>query len=402
MMTWVWKDAPLVKYSDNDKTFMSGVWLDLLDAIIFSSYIEHTAVQNPHYGLVGGVESDDVGRPCMSALGRDCKGTLHDYVWFFWFLAISTSLLSPTIYTMLMFLDKDPDEKRKSDDALNDCKKHVHLLNEVKARADLNEALQLQLAEYTAGDSGDADPPKHRVVVHSSGRCGAAVACNDDADFGCYMVTFDDDKTTEKVKVDDLYPYVDHHIDYCGERCCHGWFHPHYLSPSKPKHQLDVFERRAKWIDAIRAAFCFEIPFFVFRLYFDLWLGGFPSIFLLKNFVMGVIAFMLVLSCGNEGATCCSMHPIKTVNGAIKGSKLTKAFVGPSALVRLATDLYDNGIKQTLEDQKKDLEAAQTWLIVERKKWKDKGEEAEVYHDAISALQKRMDLIDKKEKMLHV
>jgi len=381
---------------------MSNVWLDLLDAIIFSSYINHPAVQNPHYGLVGGVESDDVGRPCMSALGRDCKGTLHDYVWFFWFLAISTALLSPTIYTMMMCLDKDEDEKRKSDDALDDCKKHVHLLNEKKARADLNEALQLQLSEYSAGESSDADPPKHRVIVHSSDRRGEAVVCTDDADYGFYMVTFDDNKETEKVKVDDLYPDVDAHIDYFGHRCCHGWFHPHYLMPSKPKHQVDQFERRAKWVDAFRAAFCLEIPFFCFRLYFDVWLGGFPSIFLLKNFVMGVIAVMLFLSCGNEGATCCSMHPIKSVNGIIKGSKLTKAFVGPSALVRLANDLYDQGVKQSLEDQKKDLEAAQTWMIVERKKWKDKGEKADMYKEAVEGLQKRMDLIDKKESMLHV
>ena len=338
----------------------------------------------------------------MSALGRDCKGTLHDYVWFFWFLAFTTALLSPTIYTMCICFDKPDEDKRKSDDALDDLKKHVHLLNEVKAKNDLNEALQLQLDEYVHGLSSDADPPKHRVVVHSENRRGEAVVCTDEADFGYYMVTFDDNGDPKKVLVKDLYPDVDHHIDYCGERCCHGWFHPHYLAPSKPKHQLDQFERRAKWVDAARAAFCLEIPFFIFRFYFDLWLGGFPSIFLLKNLVMGVIAFMLFLSCGNEGATCCSMHPIKTVNGAIKGSKLTKAFVGPSALVRLATDLYDQGKKNTLDAQKKDLEAAQTWMIVERKKWKDKGEDALVYHDALAAMQKRLDKIDKKEKMLHI
>merc|ERR1719272_2023645 len=109
---------------------------------------------------------------------------------------------------------------------------------------------------------------------------------------------------------------------------------------------------------------------------------------------------MTVLACGKEEATCLNYTPIKSTNALIKGSKLSKIIIGPSALFRLAAEVYENGVKQTLEDEKAGLQIQQTWVAVERKRMLDNGQghTGDAYHDALKNLQQKIDLLDKREK----
>lgn len=401
VMTWVWMDVPLVKFTAADKTFVGGVWLDILDCLMFTSYLEHPATVNPVYGLVG--SGPDKGRPCESALGRDCVATLYSYVWIAWMVAMTSSILAPAVYTALKYLDPVEDKKDDVDDAFATLQKHVKLLNEKRCRDDLDQLLQSQTKAYATHDLEEG-PATHRVHTgrHKTKRLGLATEVEDQC--GMYKVKYDSgDPTEATVSVTELRPDMTHVSDPFGHKCCHGWGRVKYLFPAKDKNQEYAFERRANFVNAARSAFCLEIPFVILRFYFDVYLGRGISIFFIKNVVFSFTTFLTVLACGKEEATIFNYTPIASINAHIKGSKLSKIMIGPDAMFRLATELYENGVKQTLEDEKAALQAQKTWVTVERKRQLEqgKGKSGDAYHDALKKLTDKMDMIDKKEKTIH-
>jgi len=403
VMTWVWMDVPLVKFTAADKTFVGGVWLDILDCLMFTSYLEHPATIFPNFGLVG--SGPDKGRPCESALGRACEGSLYYYVWTAWIVAMTTSILAPAVYTAVKYLDPVEDKKDDVEDAFAKLQKHVKLLNEKRCRDDLDELLQKQTKSYMKNDLEEG-VTSHRVHTgrHKAKRLGEGIM--HETQCGMYHVKHDsnDEPKEADVMVTDLRPDMTHVSHPCGKKCCHGWLRVQYLFPEKDKNIEYCFERRAGFVNAARSAFCLEIPFLILRFYFDVYLGHGLSIFFLKNLVFAVTTFLTVLACGKEEATCCNHTPIKSTNKIIKGSKLSKIMIGPDAMFRLATELYQNGVKQTLEDEKASLEAQKTWVVVERKRMLDagKGQSGDTYHDALKKLQDKIDLINKQEKTIHV
>jgi len=304
----------------------------------------------------------------------------------------------------LKFLDPVADKKDDVDDAYATLQKHVKLLNEKRCRDDLDDLLKKQTNAYMKNDLEEG-VQSHRVHTgrHKDKRPGMATMVEDQC--GMYLVKHDSgDPAEETVLVTKLRPDMTHVSDPFGEKCCHGWGRVKYLFPEKDKNQEYAFERRAGFINAARSAFCLEIPFLILRLYFDVYLGHGISLFVIKNAVFAVTTFLTVLACGKEEATCCNYTPVKSVNALIKGSKLSKIIIGPDAMFRLATELYQNGVKQTLEDEKASLQAQKTWVTVERKRMLDKGQgfSGDAYHDAMKKLQDKIDLIDKKEKTIHV
>jgi len=392
-MSWVWMDVPLIKFSADDKDFMQAIWLDILDAVVFGDYILRAEVQFPDHGLVGVGSAQ--GRMCTSALGRDCEGSLHNLLWFVWLLALSSSIICPTVYTALKFLNHQKEKGRSLDDAIVDLTHNIRLLSEKKAATNLDEALQLQLATYHDADS---DEEEQRVVEHGSNKPGMATMKDGS---GMYHVKFDD-KTEADVPVDTLDPDFDHHKDCFGHKCCHGWFKAKYLSPQK-KHKLDAWERRAKWFNAVRTIFCLELWFLCFRFYFDVYLGHGVSILFLKNIVWFIINFMLIFSCGNESATICNGTPIRNITQTIKGTKLSKIMVGPAAMFRVATEMYESKLKQGIECKKHDLEAMKAWLCVEKEKVGDmQPHDTAKYKAAIEDVENNISLLDKKEKEIHI
>jgi len=417
VLSWIWMNAPLVTFTPDDKDFIANVWLEVLDCAVFGQYILHAAVQYPAFGLVG--FGSEKGRLCSNAtVGGECDTMLHDYIWICWLVAFVTTLLTPTLYTMFKFLNKDKEQNRSLDDAIVDLNHSVKVLARKKSAHHLEEALHMQLDVYHDADSEDEE---HTVKVgvydkeESSKRIGdrrgfATMNLPEDnkreaeRNYGKYTVTFHDAKKDEEpviVPVKDLELDFEEHKKMCGKKCCHGWMRCKYLNPQR-KHKLDAFERRAKWLNAVRTLVLLEFPFLCFRFYFDIVLGGSVSIMFLKNLIWCCIHVMLLFSCGNDAATCLQMTPIRSIMSTIKGTKLSTVFIAPAAMFQVAAQVYEARLSLGIQSQIADLEGHKAWLMCERRKGKDAGLDTTAYKNEYHKMDKKIDELSARAAEIHM
>ncbi len=126
---------------------------------------------------------------------------------------------------------------------------------------------------------------------------------------------------------------------------------------------------RAEVLEAIRSLFCLELPFFLWRFYFEFGkftLTGSNIILLLKNFVFGLHDLLVLFSCNNTGMTCLGTQVLESLNTLTKGSAVSSVFVGPAGFARVAADLGTNMQKGKLEQRKAALQTQKAWMLVDR------------------------------------
>jgi len=428
-LTMIWKDDPLIKLAATDKEFLSGAFLDILDAVMFGKYVVNYAVVAPAKGIG---ENKRYLEPDHSLW----NATFWTFV-----VGFTLSLMSPALYTIFHYCDVDGEDHRTVANATEDLLAHIRLLDDEGCDKYVEEAIQLQKKEYmdSADDDGDGDIEEHPVTVFSdekhAGPSGYAPIADVEGLMGvdveegreaiaslgdqpaCYNVEYHDGlrpSQESNVPVAHIHADLSQHSKMCGPKCCWGWFRSKTLSPHG-KHKMDIYERRAKFLDAVRSCFFLELPFFCFRVYFDIICGKGVSILLVKNAVWGFVDFLTILSCGNEKATCLSGQPIITVTKLVASTKLNKIMVAPAGLFRVATDCAVSSLKSGDEQEKRKLSEHKAWLVLEREKLeKDDadgnravytpGLEPEgyvAYSSEINKLDKRINVIAKAEKATH-
>eukprot|EP00747_Dinoflagellata_sp_TGD_P183584 gnl/TRDRNA2_/TRDRNA2_38549_c0_seq1.p1 gnl/TRDRNA2_/TRDRNA2_38549_c0~~gnl/TRDRNA2_/TRDRNA2_38549_c0_seq1.p1 ORF type:complete len:655 (-),score=103.65 gnl/TRDRNA2_/TRDRNA2_38549_c0_seq1:76-1986(-) len=407
-MSWVWHDIPIIKVDAFDKQFLEGVWLDVLDAVVFAStFIMSDAVVLPTYGLAG--EGSEKGRKCLEA-DVECNEFWSPLIWTIWIVTATFALLSPTLYTAFKFCDHDDAKPRDVDMAMADLLNSIHLLKENKAASYLTETIELQTAKYAAAHDGPDEQQKVYVVPSSMGNGVAEYdLLNSDQDPGRpataqmsanrpgeYDVTYTDglEPETETVPVEEIRPDMDDQTKMCGKHCCRGWLNCHYLTDD---FWTDGFERFATLLDVYRGFFFLDLPYAIIRFHFDIMQGNISFLFL-KNLVFCILAVMQMLSCGNDAATCCGCTPIKTISSVIKGTKMASIWVGPSGMFRIAADTVANVGQLTLDDKIAKLDQHKAWLLVEKEKALEMGEAGKAakitYMEQVQLVEQQIDFLE--------
>lgn len=382
-MSWVWKDVPFIKMTAADMDFLNTVWLTILDSTVFgSTYTLAWDVVNPRHGI---------GPDGRAQEAQDSYSTM---IWYVWMIGSVSSLLVPALYIMFGFLDVGDDSADQSlDNATCKLMRSIQMLDNEGAKELADEAIRLQIQVY---DEADGDTEEHPVVLKTEdGAVRRGVAMMSQARRDVYLVKFDDGEE-EEVEVANLEPTFTRQSNSCtSPNCCKGWLDSAYLTPENTK---DTWERRCNYFNTLRELIFIEAPYGCIRFYFDIWLGGWPTIMLLKNIVWGVIDVLLLLSCGNEKATCMMYTPIEFVRHMVKGSKMAAIWIGPAGMFRIGADMAQQAAADIMEAKKDRLIVHKAWLVLQREKVEGLGRNTG--EDVAEALQSFDTAIGKVEEAI--
>lgn len=419
VMSWMIRDTPMLPASQEYSNFMNGCWLDILDAVLFGDYILNKKVWYPAYGIRAEPPAD-VG------LAGPEDDEMQVKVWRCWVLALSTAVIAPVLYTVFRREDAHTRVASRAEETqtVDECMKHlvhnIRLLDRKGAASSLESTLRLQKEHYISASAAD---DLHPVLVYEeepsilteglvtgrgSSRKGMArlhhEALGSKGGWGHYRVKYDGDDVEEMVPVDHIEPVLEEHARMCGPKCCWGWCGISSLKCEGPRRQY--FERWAAVLDACRSLFLLELPFFMWRLYFDSAdLGSNTISFLmLKNLVWGLTDFLTILACGNDKATCLAYQPIQFVTTHINGTILSFIWVGPAGLFRLVADVLIKSAEDRIAARQNQATVHKAWLIVERQKAIDcsNDDAAELYDSEIARLDGLIDDLNKEAAMNHL
>jgi len=387
-IAWTIKDLPIVPSSAQSSGFLQGCWLDLMDSVVFGAYLSNNKVLYPKYGI-------DLSDGTAADVQDDFSIRLLIYTWL---VAFVLATLSPALYTFYSHSEEEEEGtgagtgtgSAPSDFAQSAEKliRSLQLLERQSALDHLEECLAVQRELY-AQQSIEADcslmvhvaPEKDEDSedLFKKGRTQALAAVGGLAlrpgkattqRGGTYSIQYTDGSSSEEeiVPVGRVFPDVSTAAQQsvCGPGCCKGWCGAGDLG--------DNFERKANVIDSVRSLFSLEVPFLLWRLYFEwdgLTIGSFALILMLKNLVWAVMDLLTILSCGDQTVTFLGMMPVSILSEALEGSPLSSVFVGPAGLFSIAASAERKVVAKSIEANRRDLKARKAWLIIERQKADD-------------------------------
>ena len=129
------------------------------------------------------------------------------------------------------------------------------------------------------------------------------------------------------------------------------------------------FEEVASVLDAARSLLFLQLPFMIWRLWFDsfsvdvLQLGN-RTLLISKNAIWGAINLIQILSCGDEKATLCGWQPLKALHSAAD-SQFGKVWVGPNGMTAFVAEHLGAMEKERTATNKHLLESHRDWLMNE-------------------------------------
>eukprot|EP00927_Polykrikos_kofoidii_P057492 TRINITY_DN5162_c0_g1_i2.p1 TRINITY_DN5162_c0_g1~~TRINITY_DN5162_c0_g1_i2.p1 ORF type:complete len:692 (-),score=102.19 TRINITY_DN5162_c0_g1_i2:719-2794(-) len=408
VMSWMTHDSPMLPSSSAYTNFMTGVWLDILDAVIFGDYVLNKKVWYPTYGILA--------EPASQEGYAGPENTWPQLmVWRLWLLAFISAVLSPVVYTFFRRADAaedvDPSERNVSH-AITNLLHSIRLLDKGSASEALELTLDLQRAEYMTNCSindthrvrvRDAMSQAGGFAIRSQGRIGRA-RLDERQGFGKYRINFDDGEE-DVVHVSQLEPAFEGDWRMWGPKCCWGWCGKSGAC-SRRISKRQRFERVAAVLDSLRSLFLLELPFFLLRLHFESTHFDTNTVdfLMLKNFVWAITDFLTIIACGNHDATCFTVRPIRWVTDHIDGTILSFIWVGPGGLFRVATDATIKTVADRIEAQRQDVCMHKAWLVIEQSKAMERGssEAVAAYRDEISRLDVLLADLDKQEAMNHM
>ena len=335
-----------------ERSFTQGTWLDVLDAVIFSEFLNKNEVRYPAYGFT--VD----GKPQL----RDLRPLAGLYIT--WLTAFSAVILSRIVYTALV-----PAVEENGDAGTKPA-------NAEDADADTKEAPQGFPVRVVHDQESEEE---HRFFTHCTTKdvqldlLGRAVAQAP----GSYLVTYDDpDVEPEVVSADRLAPLLDYVVDIQAmeeaaevrvKAECTGWLDCSTLCVGS---RYERFNHRARVLDAMRSLFLLQLPFMLWRLYFDAFtvnvvtLGG-NFMLIAKNFVWCLMDLAIILSCTRKDASICSWKPIEFLERAAE-SRFGQVWVGPNGMVALVAEVGGSARVAQLERRKAYLESYKRWILSEQ------------------------------------
>jgi len=336
-------------------------------------------------------------------------------------------------------------EVRTYASSVADLLKNLRMLHSKRSHALVEEAVKLQLEQYVSDSGGPADEhavyvlegdgasssdasplnfagsfkkitpamttanlkdgfdPLHAFPEYANARPGLATH----RDGILYSIRYTDGgkPRDEIVNVTRLAPREREHHE--GSRnCASGWC-------SGPQSAHEPFEVRAEVLDAMRSLYLLELPFLLWRLYFEwnsLTVNSFTYIVMAKNVVWGFHDLLVILSCNNPAATIFGHAPLPALSTMINGSAMSSVFIGPAGLFRIAADFTTATLKQRFDDSRQVLNFHKAWLLVERERliqsrsrgrWESAEAEMTAFSEAIQWVSSHMDALDKEEEMIH-
>lgn len=410
-ISWTLKDLPIVPKSAQSSGFLNGCWLDLMDSVVFGAYLVNDKVMFPNYGIVYG----------SGTAAQSQDHSTIDRLRLTWFVAFVLATLSPVVYTFCSRSGEGegasgaPHEFAQSAESLV---RSLQLLDRQSALDRLEECLEIQREAY-AQQSAEAN---HSLMVYvapeeSGGPIGASPSLGrfsagmgvaalrpgkaTTLRGGTYQIMYTDGGSDDEiVPVSRVYPDVKGTAQSSafGPGCCKGWCGAAGLDGD--------FQRKAAVIDAIRSLFFLEVPFFLWRFYFEwdgLTIGSFVIILMLKNLVWAIMDFLTILSCGDSSVTCLGMMPVSMLSEALEGSQLSSVWVGPAGLFSLAAEAERKQVAMSIEAQRSKLNARKAWLIIERQKAEDDhdAEARAVLTTEIERVEGQLEGLNVQEKMNH-
>ncbi|CAK0897309.1 unnamed protein product [Prorocentrum cordatum] len=414
-ISWTLKDLPIVPSSAQSSGFLNGCWLDLMDAVVFDAYLVNDRVLYPKYGIDSDGTAAEKDEDYMNLLRLT------------WIVVFVLATLSPALYTSYSHSGEE-DDGAGTENAPRDFAhsaesliRSLQMLERQSALDHVEECLAIQREAYAqhSVEAGEAvlvkvAPEGHEKLVTAdkllqdlflaaggrAPRPGQATMLHG----GTYSVQFtdmsDSNSDDEIVPVSRVYPDASAEAEkrMCRPGCCSGWCGVAGLNGK--------FQRKATLIDSVRSLFFLEVPFFLWRLYFEwdgLTFGSFVVILMLKNFVWAIMDFLTILSCGDNAATCLGMMPVSMLSEALEGSALSSVSVGPAGLFSLAAATARKQVAISIKEQRSKLKVRNAWLIIERQKAED-GHDVEaiaVLTEEINRVEGQLKVLDEQEKMNH-
>jgi len=423
-LSWVLLDNPILLDQTAYHDFTSGVWLDILDAVVFSTYILNDKVRNPAYGIAadGGPEAKD---HFMMLL-----------LWRCWVLSFTTAMLSPLVF--LLFFPASMQKQKDTEDApvtletaTVQLMDHVRRLDRTKAREVLDIVLELQEESYVQSSSEShpvlvEDPHDHAggkdeygilekvtTVFDSINETWKGDSCRTGMarriDGARYDVKYSDglEPKEEKVSIDRLEPSQEASQSWFGHGCIAGWCNFKFLKrqPEAEETQAEIYQRQANFIDALRSLLFLEAPYLLWRVYFEwsgLTLTSSAVIFMAKNLLWGIHDLMVILACGSDGAVLFHRNPVKEFSAFLNGSAVSTIFVGPAGVFSLAAKFGNKALSSRLEQDRDRMVLFRTWLMVERAKVDEWDKAAlTVYKEQIEEINGKIDDIEMSIKLNH-
>lgn len=305
--------------------FSKTAYLDILDAVIFSENLNEDIVRCPAYGI--------------SRSGKPQARTLVPYysVYATFAVAFSTVLLSQMMYTLFVpRVEEDDSDDEEGDDLLQDVEEQADVTN----KAAVDQSVRVAMAS----DKTFSLLSRRATILElaSDGTRRGHVLRRESP--GMYRVKFSDGLEPSElvVSIDDL---VSPDIDEAGlegangaenfvQEGCHGWLK---ISALNKGSRLARFEKKAMVLDALRSLLCLQVPFMLWRLYFDafkvdlLEFAG-RTMLIAKNAIWAALDLVKILSCSNKEATCFTVKPMSVISSAAD-SKFGHVWVGPSGMV---------------------------------------------------------------------
>mmetsp|Transcript_40369 Transcript_40369/g.73119 ORF Transcript_40369/g.73119 Transcript_40369/m.73119 type:complete len:669 (+) Transcript_40369:68-2074(+) len=422
-MRWILTQNPMLPDLAND-AFIKGVTLDILDAVIFGQLMLNDRLLFPKKGI-------RYDPPDRRGLAGPTDGTMYTWFFYVWVVGFVLAVVAPAIYTFFKKheVDRAAVKPRTYADAVNDLMRSLRLLSHKQSSALVDEALELQRADYVKQSEGVDH--QHPVRVHfldgdqeDDGRNDLQIAARRagiDAGFleegssrpglatlsspGFYNVLFTDgEEPTEEedVVVTRLQADLEQHAKPFNPDCCKGWGDVNRLRGN--------FAKKADITDAFRSLFFLELPFLLGRLYILRDSLSFDSFFLIpmmKNLVWASVDLLTLLSCGNENATACGAAPLKNLMALITGTGFSSVFVGPAGLFSIATQFTTAAAGQAMEAQKNVLNVHRAWVVVERERVQHQDPKAgkaghlREYDKELASIDHQLEEIDKAKSLNH-
>ncbi|CAL1166779.1 unnamed protein product [Cladocopium goreaui] len=348
--------------------FTKDSWLDILDAVIFSTNLEFPYVRNPAYGF-----SSD-GSPQK----RDTWRVHAVYATFA--IAFASAICSSIIYSALV---PAPDDSAVAEKEVSDT-----------LELDGNEGQMVMLYQELSDDEPGLLCADHGPRTARTGR-----ALRQDLEGGTYLVRFTDGEEPETgiFPLHQLNPdFSKDESDTMDQPCCSGWLHLEELETGGDR--LLLFERRAQVLDAFRSLLCLQLPFLVWRLYFnsfqlDFVAWGGTTMLIGKNALWGLLDIVKILSCGRPDAVLCRCRPVEYLQKATN-SKLGQVWVGPSGLVAFMVEIAGSLRAKRLQHREMKIQQHIEWLITESQKTKNH----QLYATRLQEVQRELVVIQEKKQ----
>eukprot|EP00435_Cladocopium_sp_Y103_P013720 s2308_g3.t1 len=371
--------------------FSKTAYLDILDAVIFSENLNEDLVRCPAYGI--------------SSSGKPQAKTLVPYYALYatFAVAFSTVLLSQMIYTLFVpRVEEDDSEDEEGDNLLQDVEEQEGVTNKAAVAQCVRVAV--------ASDKTFSLLDRRATLLQLTGdgtRRGHVLRRESP---GMYRVKFSDglQPTELVVSIDDLVsPDMDEAMtleqlqegfndaDDTVRKGCHGWLKISELNKGRRSAR---FEKKAMVLDALRSLLCLQVPFLLWRLYFDafkvdiLEFAG-RTMLIAKNAIWAALDLVKILTCSNKEATCLTVKPMSVISSAAD-SKFGHVWVGPSGMVATVAEWGGMMRNKELQKSKNLIEKYHQWLLAESKE--TSPEMMEAYGQKLKQVELRLAVADEK------